>query len=597
MDRISNGRKPLTTSVSNITFGLGAGATGSKSNASSVHLDQLPKGYFKKKEDHQRYQHQEKRQQQRDDASYLKQGSGDDDVDKQALSDSIVERFTSHQNYDRNTTTIARKDEINRNRVVEEIDRVKSRRQVNEEERAKLLHQAMTMDAPKLARKIMEERRDYVEESKRGSSFLSCYSGDQDDNANDDDYVHSNPSVSDASFYKAIAEVDHLRQRLFDRASIGTNSRIVSANASADSCNTSIRADKSKSQVNLQSSRRGSNVPTSSSSLSSTANVAELLNDLIGTDSTSEYEVEVKPKRVGSAKLRDARHHLERAHDDNIYMSRFNSPSKINVNRNSNSPSNRSSTPKLKYSPYDIDNIINDEDRRKRDESLVRSKANKRDKGSRENNSNSTLLRTSFEELHHHGGHYNQRRTSYQKEGRDINDATDIVNTSSISLHGVLADALALPSEQYKSGRGMDTTSKDLKVLLGVLEDQINSQKDHTINDSISNNDNEDVHHFGRVGEISPDGPSSKASSPRISMMSPLIGEKYKLKREDTSSQLLSLATAIEAGDVAGKLLAAMMEKKSSTTKHRQMIDSAYATGAEAKEERNLSSAASTLRK
>ena len=75
-------------------------------------------------------------------------------------------------------------------------------------------------------------------------------------------------------------------------------------------------------------------------------------------------------------------------------------------------------------------------------------------------------------------------------------------------------------------------------------------------------------------------------------MMSPLIGEKYRLKREDTSSQLLSLATAIEAGDVAGRLLAAMMEKKSSTAKRRQLVDNAYNTGnaTETEEERSFSS-------
>lgn len=592
MDRIGSSRRPLTTSVPNITFGPGASAAVSKSKASSVYLDQLPKGYFKKREDHQRHAQQERSEQRQrvTTTHHHNQYSANDGANEQVLSDSIVEKFTSHQPYDRNTAALAKRDVISRNRIVEEIDRIKGRRHINEEERATLLNQAMTMDAPKLARKIMEERKDYVEESKRGSSFLSCYNGDQDDSGKNDDDIYSNPSGSDASFYKAIAEVDHLRQRLLDRASIGTNSRIISVNASGDTNeyngeDASFRANESKS--NVESSQRENNLPSSSSSLSTTDNVTDLLNDLIGTDSTSGYEVNNSSKRVGSAKLRDARIHLDRAHDGNVYMSRFNSPSKGNVHRNSNSPSNESSPPNLKFSPYDIVDTL-------RDESFDCSEKNTSNHSSRERNSNSSsLLRASFGELHHQGRHQNRCTKSYQREERDIYDSVDVVNTSSISLQGVLADALALPSNQYDNSGGMDTTSKDLKVLLGVLEDQISSQRDHDVSTGVSNDDSDDnVHNIQRVGEVSPNGPSSKASGPRMSMMSPLIGEKYRLKREDTSSQLLSLATAIEAGDVAGRLLAAMMEKKSSTAKRRQLVDNAYNTGnaTETEEERSFSS-------
>ena len=143
------------------------------------------------------------------------------------------------------------------------------------------------------------------------------------------------------------------------------------------------------------------------------------------------------------------------------------------------------------------------------------------------------------------------------------------MSTSSISLQNVLADALALPSEQYKSMDGMDTTSRDLKHLLGVLEDQITVRRRGSGVSSNNDDGSSDVEHV-YLREPSLDSPSFKGSSPKVSMMSPIIGEKYSLKQEDASSQLLPLATAIEAGDAAGKLLAAMMEKKSSAaaTKH-----------------------------
>ena len=96
-------------------------------------------------------------------------------------------------------------------------------------------------------------------------------------------------------------------------------------------------------------------------------------------------------------------------------------------------------------------------------------------------------MRASFGELHHQGRHQNRCTKSYQREERDIYDSVDVVNTSSISLQGVLADALALPSNQYDNSGGMDTTSKDLKVLLGVLEDQISSQRDHDVGTGVSN--------------------------------------------------------------------------------------------------------------
>ena len=85
-----------------------------------------------------------------------------------------------------------KRDEVDKLRVREEIHRVKQRQVVSEEERARLLHevivnrlwlqlflytslsnfcqlclQAMTMDAPRLARKMVEDRKEMEIESSK----------------------------------------------------------------------------------------------------------------------------------------------------------------------------------------------------------------------------------------------------------------------------------------------------------------------------------------------------------------------------------------------------------------------------------------------
>ena len=430
-----------------------------------------------------------------------------------------------------------KRDEVDKLRVREEIHRVKQRQVVSEEERARLLHevivnrlwlqlflytslsnfcqlclQAMTMDAPRLARKMVEDRKEMEIESSSGA-FLSCY---YDETSTQDPSHYS----SDESFFKAISEVDHLRRRLLDRAAVGTRTH---------------RDDEQKAQ-----------------------DVSDILNDLIDCDvpgGNGDVEsINVSRGAVSKAHLERARSDLEIIDLPRRWYSESNECENFALSEKSlELPKNGGLTPLLKSGTEYFGG-----DRFPTTAAITASDISARD-------SSHSLLQTSLTELNklkRSEKSINHVSSSLQSEGKYIGDRPKQCH----GIEDVLIDALGAPTDTLSnyvakgSGHSMRSIDGDLagclRNLLGELEDQISVHS--------SKNDHNGLH----SSLLEKDTRRSETESLRSSaLLSPTIGAKYNIKNDDAgNSHLLALATAVEAGDAAGRLVAEFMAARSANT-------------------------------
>ena len=139
-------------------------------------------------------------------------------VDKAVVSDFMVEAF---QEYFK--SNIQPDSTIFYERIMEEIVRIRRRANVllSDEQRHEMIRLALAMDVTKLARKIVNENKELMHESvDHESSFLTAgISSDMmmvsiDNSDNDDN--HDN----DAQFCKAFDEVERIRKRIIQQASV-----------------------------------------------------------------------------------------------------------------------------------------------------------------------------------------------------------------------------------------------------------------------------------------------------------------------------------------------------------------------------------------
>lgn len=427
----------------------------------------------------------------------------------------------------------------------------------------------MSMDAPRLARKIMEDRKEIEMESKLGGSFLSCYNEESHG-----EQVTFEASSTDDSFYKAISEVDHLRQRLLDRAAGAPSS--------------------SHMKVSLPILKQRS------------PDVTDIFDDLIGSDNNSssqrEREEESRKDKAGSGKLSKAKSHLERAQRDiynsniskKVYAERdstkesyYDNKNNDNINHNNishdNNVDNNRREPMVLQPPKNggltpLSTVDSDYDYFNNEDFISKSPSSSSSIDVRNSDISTSLLRRSFSELNksrNSGGinHTNVNIINSRRLGTDWN-TQQMENFSrsieSICIDDVLADALNMPASsstssihamsQYERSIHLvgdqesvcdgDDLVHNLKNLLGDLEDQIHmSQKNlrRLPREGQNNLKYDDVH----------DAPV--VASPLVSSA---LGTKYNLKESDNSYRL-ALATAAEAGDTAGRLLAEMMAARS----------------------------------
>ena len=138
-------------------------------------------------------------------------------VDKAVVSDYMVEAF---QEYFK--SNIQPDSTIFYERIMEEIVRIRRRANVllSDEQRHEMIRLALAMDVTKLARKIVNDNKELMHESMDNESFLTAgMSSDMmmvsiDNSDNDDD--HDN----DAQFCKAFDEVERIRKRIIQQASV-----------------------------------------------------------------------------------------------------------------------------------------------------------------------------------------------------------------------------------------------------------------------------------------------------------------------------------------------------------------------------------------
>lgn len=167
------------------------------------------------------------------------------DTGRSGLSRQPSIREDSQHQFDRNisifldespTVGLTKEDsKVMRTRVIEEMYRIQQRQQITTEERQKLYQLAITMDAPKLARKLVSESRDL---DATGGSFLTGdYLGSHSttgiavphgrerrlskDKISGDN--RGNEANEDDLFCKAFDEVERIRTRIITRANAPTS--------------------------------------------------------------------------------------------------------------------------------------------------------------------------------------------------------------------------------------------------------------------------------------------------------------------------------------------------------------------------------------
>jgi hypothetical protein len=111
-----------------------------------------------------------------------------------------------------------------RTRVIEEMYRIQERAKITPEERQRLFQIAVSMDAPKLARKLVSETKDRFDDSAEigngnAGAFLTGNLIEQNSRNRQLDDQESNEVDEDELFCKAFDEVERIRKRILQRAS------------------------------------------------------------------------------------------------------------------------------------------------------------------------------------------------------------------------------------------------------------------------------------------------------------------------------------------------------------------------------------------
>ncbi len=109
---------------------------------------------------------------------------------------------------------------ITRARVIEEMYRINQRANISSEERKQLYQIAVTMDAPKLARKLVIDAKELHSESLEGFSFLTgnLTGPSHESHSSEERRV----AEEDELFCKAFDEVERIRLRIFQRAALNS---------------------------------------------------------------------------------------------------------------------------------------------------------------------------------------------------------------------------------------------------------------------------------------------------------------------------------------------------------------------------------------
>lgn len=390
------------------------------------------------------------------------------------MSDTYLEHF------DARNGVLVRSDPIARNRITEEIMRIQQRQAVvSDREKNDLIEKALSMNTPKLAREMTEERRVVLEEGLReNGSFLSCYTGD----------VHSD--LDDEHFVRSVEEVEKLRQRMLTRASVVSIDKHVP---------TKVEEMSSSSTITSSVTDKGDEV-------------SNFIDELIGSDGSRSK----RRQRIGSGKLSAAKSALREVSDDNFW------------------PKNGGTSPKSASADYDTDLFVFDNDDEFADEQMTSPTTvspGRRSVG---------LLQSSFSMIR-------SSRDSQQSNGDTFLKRAD--SSQRVSLEDVLFDVLEHSPTQQPN---------DLKAMLTSLKGRMNMRRDRDI----------------------PEG--CKKTEERDTLLHSPIEAKYNLKQSD--NQLLALATAVEAGDVAGRMLADMM-----VAKNRGGVVASIAAGAHYRRSRGTS--------
>eukprot|EP01031_Cornospumella_fuschlensis_P046666 gene46666-57151_t len=169
---------------------------------------------------------------------------------------------------------------IMRTRILEEMMRIHERNQITQEERTRLFQIAMSMDAPKLARKLVADAKDRVHEDEGGGvddgggvAFLTG-AAPAFPSSSAPKSLHRPPSsgsmTDDVRFVQAVDEVERIRQRILQRASLplstapnpaqhAASSLISQSKSSDNAASLPSLGDFSFVSVVTPRSRRGSN--------------------------------------------------------------------------------------------------------------------------------------------------------------------------------------------------------------------------------------------------------------------------------------------------------------------------------------------------
>lgn len=116
------------------------------------------------------------------------------------LSDSIVKQFMGE------SLAVASLSHQTKTRIFEEVLRIQKRSQISDDERKELIHHAMTMDGPKLARHMVEECSRSCKADEDVTAFVTVEEPEND------------VFDEDEAFTKALEEVERSRQRMLVKA-------------------------------------------------------------------------------------------------------------------------------------------------------------------------------------------------------------------------------------------------------------------------------------------------------------------------------------------------------------------------------------------
>jgi hypothetical protein len=212
-----NSKRPLlVTQKTNIKFDLGdlgsihatTISSDNKAKASSHHNPKLEKSAEKEKKLRRR--------------NSVKSDAKNEYEIPQLTIDNFLEKSGFESSNQRSQENL----EIVKTRVIEEMGRIYDRANLTLEERQKMYQMAVTMDAPKLARKLVIDANELYLESIEGSSFLTGNSSvDQVDDwsGNAEERREMEAIEADEQFCKAFDEVERIRSRIIQRASISNS--------------------------------------------------------------------------------------------------------------------------------------------------------------------------------------------------------------------------------------------------------------------------------------------------------------------------------------------------------------------------------------